>query len=148
MTVLEGVSEVNLLCNATGDPAPTVQWMTAGSKDITKLEENVKYFINRKVISSTAKTGFVTEEKECFKQLHTLHTSLTISNPEPSDAGLYKCLANNTVGTDSKLAELIIEYSPVFSPQSMKVQWSWDQRPVKLFCQGGLQSSLIKEIYQ
>ena len=54
----------------------------------------------------------VQEQNGNFRQLKTLHSSLTIYNPEPSDGGLYECIASNVAGTVSKTAELIAEHSP------------------------------------
>ena len=64
------------------------------------------------------------------------HTTLTIVRPEPSDAGLYECVADNTAGSLSKSAKLIVEFGPTFGLQTLSVQWSWDQRPVSLSCVG------------
>ena len=85
------------------------------------------------------KTVSVKEENGNFRQLETLQSFLTLYNPEPSDTGLYKCTAYNVAGSNSKIAELIVEHSPTFKTNSMNIQWSWDQRPVKLFCEGELQ---------
>ena len=94
--------------------------------------------IYREIISSTVKTVSVKEQNGNFRQFETLHSSLTIYNPEPSDGGLYECIASNVAGTVSKTAELIVEHSPTFKANSMNIWSSWDQRPVKLFCEGKL----------
>ena len=85
------------------------------------------------------KTVSVKEENGKFRQLETLHSFLTLYNPEPFDTGLYECTASNVAGTDSKVAKLIVEHSPTFKTDSMNIQWSWDSRPVTLFCEGKLQ---------
>ena len=137
-SVLEGVQEATLSCKATGDPLPSIQWIKAGSKYVAKLERNLKNLICRKSLLFNIKIISVKEENGNFRQLNSVQSSLTIYNPEPSDAGLYKCEATNAAGTASKLAELIVHYSPIFTSESMNVHWSWDQQPVKLFCEGEL----------
>ena len=44
-SVLEGVQEATLSCQATGDPLPSIKWMKTGSKYVAKLERNLKNLI-------------------------------------------------------------------------------------------------------
>ena len=120
VTVLEGVPSVSLPCIARGDPRPSVHWRKQGLQGLLTDEDNIE----------------VTEEKQSDDNMKVTYSTLTIRSPEPEDEGVYECVAVNEVGRHSNSAKLIVEFGPNFESQEMKVQWSWDQKPVSLSCVG------------
>ena len=119
-TVLEDDPSVSLTCRIRGNPKPHVTWNKRGLKRLLTEVDNIK----------------VSEEEESVDDITVTLSVLTIFNPEPSDAGVYECVAVNKAGRHSNSAQLIVEFGPNFESQEMDVQWSWDQKPVSLSCVG------------
>ena len=119
-TALEDDPSVSFTCTIRGDPKPHVTWNKRGLKRLLTEVDNIK----------------VSEEKKSVDDTTVTISVLTIFNPEPSDAGVYECVAVNKAGRHSNSAQLIVEFGPNFESQEMDVQWSWDQKPVSLSCVG------------
>ena len=77
VTVIEG-SSVSLSCNAAGNPEPTISW----TKDGSPISNNSR-------ISSP-------REK-----------NLTITNVNRTDSGEYRCVASNSLGSDTSNAATV-----------------------------------------
>lgn len=118
VTVVEGVVRVKFLCTATGNPLPKLEWRRNENNEPISSSEKIEVKVRK------------SEEKE------KIESTLNILNSAPSDAGLYECVATNIAGSCSKSAKLIVEFPPTFVSQEMDQHWSWDQRPVKLPCEG------------
>ena len=84
--VIEG-QNVNLFCNASGNPVPTITWTRNGSV----------------VTSSVARITFGPESRE-----------LTITSINRADSGEYRCVANNSEGnatSDAATLDVQCEYT-------------------------------------
>ena len=77
--VIEG-QNVNLFCNASGNPAPTMTWTRNGSV----------------LTSIVARISFGAESRE-----------LTITNINRADSGEYRCVANNSEGNTTSDAAIL-----------------------------------------
>jgi len=80
--VMQEGATCKLLCCCTGNPHPAIQWLKSG-----KPLESSKFPI-------THTDGVITIE---------------IINCQPSDSGKYKCIATNSLGTDSTDCVVIVE---------------------------------------
>ena len=84
--VIEG-QNVNLFCNASGNPVPTITWTRNGSV----------------LTSSVAKISFGAQSRE-----------LTITSINRADSGEYRCVANNSEGnvtSDAATLDVQCEYT-------------------------------------
>ena len=61
----------------------------------------------------------------------------SVSSPRPSDSGDYVCVGDNGVGVTRVSATLTVEFPPTMD-NGTTVFWSWDQKPVTLYCKGEL----------
>ena len=84
-------TKVDVTCNATGKPTPTVTWFREGSSKVY----------------STGEGSIV----------------LSFSSVSRSDAGQYRCKANNTAGTDETRALSLVLHCKYSSKQ-----YCWDRR--------------------
>ena len=73
-------------CQATGEPVPSISWYFSGA-----LVQNntIKYMISELELSNA-----------------TINSTLTISNVDISDIGIYTCNATNVVSTDTSSGTL------------------------------------------
>ena len=79
-------------CQATGIPTPTISWW--------KEESGILF----EIVQMEGTTVIEEEEDEAGSR----HSTLTILSTQISDAGMYVCIAENVVGTDTATAELIV----------------------------------------
>ena len=87
--VLEGLN-VSFLCNATGNPTPTLSWTINGSPVNTTSNPRITF--------------------------SAYNTQLTITTVKRTDGGEYKCLASNSVKTvTSTAAFLIVQCKEAFT---------------------------------
>ncbi|KAJ8038941.1 Hemicentin-1 [Holothuria leucospilota] len=86
--------DITLHCETTGIPLPTVTWMKNGQ-----------------TIPGDQRTSFGSDN------------SLTITDVQSSDAGMYTCVANSDAGRDSLQIELIVNVPPMitFSPSDKDI---------------------------
>ena len=72
-------------------------------------------------------------------QIHKTNIELaspgSVSSPRPSDSGDYVCVGDNGVGVAKVSATLTVEFPPTMD-MATTVFWSWDQKPVTLYCKG------------
>ena len=90
MTTVIQPQEPTFFCDASGLPAPVLQWFKHNGTDYIPLVNSTKYLI----LNST------NEESS--------QSSLTITEIDPSDAGAYLCEGNNVVGSDSQNSSLTV----------------------------------------
>ncbi|XP_058865273.1 neural cell adhesion molecule 1-B-like isoform X4 [Acipenser ruthenus] len=81
----------SITCNATGDPLPTMHWVRKGNK----LVPDSRTEISQQPLSST----------------------LTLQKVEPSDGGIYTCVATSPVGEDRR--DIIVQTIP-FTPDNVR----------------------------
>ncbi|KAK6469731.1 neural cell adhesion molecule 1-B-like [Huso huso] len=81
----------SITCNATGDPLPTMHWVRKGNK----LVPDSRTEISQQPLSST----------------------LTLQKVEPSDGGIYTCVATSPVGEDRR--DVIVQTIP-FTPDNVR----------------------------
>ena len=86
-TVLEGAT-VHFTCAAIGMPAPNIHW--------TALKNGVSVTIN----SNLYNISDITENQTV--------SILNLFKVTPAIAGTYTCIVNNTIGMDTRSAQLIV----------------------------------------
>ena len=100
-TVTSG-EDVNFTCTATGKPRPVINWLrnnyelknntlSDGGSPITII--NIKY----------GNCTYTDPSRQCV-----LSSILYISNITAPDSGVYRCLAINAAGNDTKESNLIV----------------------------------------
>ena len=60
---------------------------------------------------------------------------LSLKRPDPADTGEYVCAAASAAGAANTSASLTVEFPPRVTSTAREF-WSWDQRPVTLYCRG------------
>ena len=60
---------------------------------------------------------------------------LSLKRPDPADSGVYVCAAASAAGAANTSAALTVEFPPRVTSEAREF-WSWDQRPVTLYCRG------------
>ena len=78
-----------LTCNATGYPAPSVEWTLNGTSYIIR---------DPSVITITLTEG-----------LQLTSSVITVTNARTNDTGLYECVATNVVDTNMQSATVIVQ---------------------------------------
>lgn len=96
---------MTLPCNATGDTPLKIRWSRAGSE-----------------LESTGSNYEVTEQP----LTEGLLSQLVISGATPSDAGLYKCQAENGNGKDERIVRLEVVEAPE-APKGVRVKEVWSR---------------------
>jgi len=91
-------NNVTLICISFGFPQHNITWMyqrmrSDVGRDIISSDTNMKYLINNTV--NTTSIGSLTDA------LTIIFNSLTISNLQYDDRGIYTCVANNSRGSVS-----------------------------------------------
>ena len=79
-------ARVELLCMVSGFPLPQVEWLVSGltvmqDRDVTVTESSSQFAVN---------------------------STLTLHSIQLSDAGLYECLANNSLGVSTAQANVTV----------------------------------------
>ena len=100
-------ARVELLCMVSGFPLPQVEWLTSG---LTVMQD---------------RNVTVTESSSQF----TVNSILTLRSIQLSDAGLYVCLANNSLGLSTAQANVTV-YS--------KITWYFDLHASFCLCRPAL----------
>jgi len=124
-----------LHCSAHARPPPNIVWtkvMQSGSdmKTMTILTSDKYHIVSE-------------SESHENSDLFTTNSILSISGPVSDDGGKYICTGTNVAGRTNISAHVTVEYPPVLDQTQVKF-WSWDQRPVTLFCKAeGLPSPAI-----
>ena len=82
--------EATIFCNATGFPAPDLQWFKQNGTDFIPLVNSSKYLISNSTSEESSQS------------------SLTITETNPFDAAAYLCEASNVVESDTQSSLLTI----------------------------------------
>ena len=81
---------VSFVCQATGEPVPTISWYFNGAPVNNDTDVN-KYNIMEMEVNTT-----------------TINTTLTVINVESSDVGTYTCNATNVISSDTSSGVLTV----------------------------------------
>ena len=92
------------------------------------------------VEESTVHAPYYTEGESFWRK-----STIIIDGVRREDDGLYECQAENEGGRFYKSGHITVEFGPTFEDQLYKKEWSWDQRPIKLSCIGGLTTTLVRD---
>ncbi|ELV11507.1 Hemicentin-1 [Tupaia chinensis] len=97
---------LELDCQVTGSPTPTIMWM---------------------------KDGQLIDEKDGFKILLN-GRKLVIAQAQVSDTGLYRCVATNTAGDDKKEFEVTVHVPPTIKSSGLSERAVVKYKPITLQC--------------
>ncbi|KAF5916711.1 hypothetical protein HPG69_005506, partial [Diceros bicornis minor] len=97
---------LELDCQVTGSPPPTIMWM---------------------------KDGQLIDERDGFKILLS-GRKLVIAQAQVSDTGLYQCVATNTAGDDKKEFEVTVHVPPTIKSSDLSERAVVKYKPVTLQC--------------
>jgi len=94
ITVFVHLNNATFVCNATGYPQPEIQWVRDGSA----ILDSEHYQITSASLPENCSiiTGCQTS------------SSLLVIGTKIQDIGKYTCIANNTAGNDTRMAELTV----------------------------------------
>ena len=78
----------NITCTATGYPVPDIVWLGNDGSEVDK---------NRLITDSAIATG--------VGNLYNVSVSMTVGR---NDTGVYKCIANNSIGNDTRTINITV----------------------------------------
>uniref|UniRef100_A0A8C6XJY9 Neural cell adhesion molecule 1 n=1 Tax=Naja naja TaxID=35670 RepID=A0A8C6XJY9_NAJNA len=111
-TAMELEDQIILTCEASGDPIPSITWRTS-SRNISSEEKTLD---GRIEVRSHARVS-----------------SLTLKDIQYTDAGEYTCIASNTIGQDSQVMYLEVQYAPKL--QGPVAVYTWEGNPANITCE-------------
>ncbi|XP_070808643.1 neural cell adhesion molecule 1 isoform X4 [Pituophis catenifer annectens] len=111
-TAMELEDQIILTCEASGDPIPSITWRTS-SRNISSEEKTLD---GRIEVRSHARVS-----------------SLTLKDIQYTDAGEYTCVASNTIGQDSQVMYLEVQYAPKL--QGPVAVYTWEGNPANITCE-------------
>ncbi|CAH1128831.1 unnamed protein product [Ceutorhynchus assimilis] len=115
-------NETRLLCKTKGRPPPKVTFR--------KLSNRQAYIEGPQLDDNRIRL-----EQETFDDAGETFGTLTISNLNRSDDGLYECIAENSVGKAYKNGHITVWFKPTFNrTRDLPPVYSWDGRPGNLSC--------------
>ena len=100
-TVTSG-EDVNFTCTATGKPRPVISWL----RNKNELKNNTLSDGGSPIIINNIKYGnctYTDPSRQCV-----LSSILYILNTTAPDSGVYRCIAMNEAGNDTKESNLIV----------------------------------------
>uniref|UniRef100_A0AAY4AME1 Neural cell adhesion molecule 1b n=1 Tax=Denticeps clupeoides TaxID=299321 RepID=A0AAY4AME1_9TELE len=110
-TTTEMTEQITLLCDASGDPTPSITW-SFGQRVFTEGEQSSDGNV---LVRSDSRVS-----------------SLTLKLPQYTDAGQYLCTARNAIGQDAKFVHLEVRYTPKI--QGSVTVYTWEGNPVNISC--------------
>uniref|UniRef100_A0A8C7DZD5 Neural cell adhesion molecule 1 n=1 Tax=Naja naja TaxID=35670 RepID=A0A8C7DZD5_NAJNA len=142
-TAMELEDQIILTCEASGDPIPSITWRTS-SRNISSEE---KVWLSPRpscshpqVVESKDRGGdglFLlscqTLDGRIEVRSHARVSSLTLKDIQYTDAGEYTCIASNTIGQDSQVMYLEVQYAPKL--QGPVAVYTWEGNPANITCE-------------
>ncbi|XP_037069504.1 fasciclin-2-like [Pollicipes pollicipes] len=117
-TVNEGET-ATLECKAGGSPLPTVEFRKVGND--ARFEPGTSAGDDRIRVTERVEDGFK-------------FGTLTITNLNRTDDGLYECIASNKGGFELKNGHITTQFKPSFVNSPIREIYSWNNHPVNLTC--------------
>ncbi|KAM9729273.1 neural cell adhesion molecule 1a isoform 8-T8 [Menidia menidia] len=111
-TASEFDEQVTMVCEAMGDPTPTISW-SFGNRVFSEGEQS----LDRNVVVRS----------------HARVSSLILKNVQYIYAGQYLCTARNSIGQDSQHIYLEVRYSPKI--QGRVTTYTWEGNPANISCE-------------
>ncbi|KAM4544745.1 neural cell adhesion molecule 1a isoform 3-T3 [Odontesthes bonariensis] len=111
-TASEFDEQVTLLCEAMGDPTPTISW-SFGNRVFTEGEQS----LDRNVVVRS----------------HARVSSLILKNVQYIYAGEYLCIASNSIGQDNQNIYLEVRYAPKLLGRV--TTYTWEGNPANISCE-------------
>ncbi|XP_028825658.1 neural cell adhesion molecule 1b isoform X8 [Denticeps clupeoides] len=128
-TTTEMTEQITLLCDASGDPTPSITW-SFGQRVFTEGEQA---HLNRIYQSSwTRPEQHKSSDGNVLVRSDSRVSSLTLKLPQYTDAGQYLCTARNAIGQDAKFVHLEVRYTPKI--QGSVTVYTWEGNPVNISC--------------
>uniref|UniRef100_A0AAY4AMD3 Neural cell adhesion molecule 1b n=1 Tax=Denticeps clupeoides TaxID=299321 RepID=A0AAY4AMD3_9TELE len=120
-TTTEMTEQITLLCDASGDPTPSITW-SFGQRVFTEGEQS----------SWTRPEQHKSSDGNVLVRSDSRVSSLTLKLPQYTDAGQYLCTARNAIGQDAKFVHLEVRYTPKI--QGSVTVYTWEGNPVNISC--------------
>lgn len=124
--VQEESEKATLICEARGDPVPTISFRKVGS-DVDFLPADND---DSRITVTEAGPG---------------RLELSIDDVRPQDTGAYQCSVSNSVGQNSSTAKLTVEYKPFFGADHIKIEHNWSGKTRNITCRPSAEPQAVVE---
>ncbi|KAM9729268.1 neural cell adhesion molecule 1a isoform 3-T3 [Menidia menidia] len=121
-TASEFDEQVTMVCEAMGDPTPTISW-SFGNRVFSEGEQ----------ASWTRPDKYESLDRNVVVRSHARVSSLILKNVQYIYAGQYLCTARNSIGQDSQHIYLEVRYSPKI--QGRVTTYTWEGNPANISCE-------------
>ncbi|KAM4544748.1 neural cell adhesion molecule 1a isoform 6-T6 [Odontesthes bonariensis] len=121
-TASEFDEQVTLLCEAMGDPTPTISW-SFGNRVFTEGEQ----------ASWTRPDKYESLDRNVVVRSHARVSSLILKNVQYIYAGEYLCIASNSIGQDNQNIYLEVRYAPKLLGRV--TTYTWEGNPANISCE-------------
>lgn len=103
--VVNNNSDVELVCEAEGEPRPVLGWSKLDG-DLWAVKETPSRLINMQQLTEENIFGYT-------NYLSTVTMNVKILHVKPKDAGRYQCKASSEFGEDSFIVDLKVQFAPL-----------------------------------